>query len=373
MIAIISQFYNFFYQIPNFILQTRLTMKMGICKKSLHLKVFYLLILVSIFVTIVTYNFWPHRRIYTDSRLQDYYDETMKKWKNKRYLPWKELVNYELSHKKRKGTRYVLIWTTAANEPFNNMAYGATIFVDKFCPHSNCYVTDNVNYFELETEFDAILFGAEVIKLTDNLLPEQRLPYQKYVFVNTGSEQETTVCTEKFDSYFNWTWTYRLDSDIRSGLVVRDINETIVAPKNEVHWIPKQHSYIVPHDLSDIIEKKTKAVAWIAWNCNSYSYREKIALTLREELKKHLLTLDIYGKCGELHCGYEYTCDKIIETDYFFYLAFEDSLQKDYVTMEVLRALRNNAVPIVYGGANYTRYIVVLLILLSKLDTNLQC
>ncbi|XP_026324843.1 alpha-(1,3)-fucosyltransferase C-like isoform X2 [Hyposmocoma kahamanoa] len=241
------------------------------------------------------------------------------------------------------------------NKPFNKMGNGEIAFADKFCPYYNCFVTDDVNYFKAETEFDAILFGAEVVRLTNNLLPEQRLPYQKYVFVSMGSAQENTVCTEKFDSYFNWTWTYRLDSEIKSGLVVRDLNETIVAPKNEVHWIPTQRKYTLPRDLSDIIENKTKAAAWIVSDCNTYSYREKIALSLREELKRHLLTLDIYGKCGEFRCESETSCDKTIERDYYFYLAFEDSLCKDYVTTELLHALRYNAVPIVYGGANYTR------------------
>lgn len=339
-------------------------MKMDICHKSnsLHLNIFYLLTVVLIFVT---YKFWPpDRKIHSDYRLQDYYDNAIKKLKDKRYLPWKQFDGTEISKVKDKNLRYILVWTSSMNKPFNKMGNGEVVFADKFCPYFNCFVTDDVNYFKAETEFDAILFGAEVVRLTNNLLPEQRLPYQKYVFVSMGSAQENTVCTEKFDSYFNWTWTYRLDSEIKSGLVVRDLNETIVAPKHEVHWIPTQRKYTLPHDLSDIIENKTKAAAWIVSDCNTYSYREKIALSLREELKRHLLTLDIYGKCGEFRCESETSCDKTIERDYYFYLAFEDSLCKDYVTTELLHALRYNAVPIVYGGANYTRYVVIFLLFL---------
>lgn len=307
-------------------------------------------------------NWWstltPVQETYNDYRLQDYSDKTIKKLNGKRYLPWKLFVDTEKYEVKDKTMRYILVWTSSQNEPFDRMGYGPEVFGDKFCPHFNCFITDDVNFFKVETEFDAIIFGAEVTKLTDNLLPEQRLPYQKYVFVSTGSAQENSVCTEKFNSYFNWTWTYRFDSEIRSGLVVRDINETIVAPEMEVNWMSKQRKDILPQGLYDIIEKKTKAVAWIVSDCNTHSYREKIALSLREELKKHLLTLDIYGKCGEFYCGSSESCDKIIERDYFFYLAFEDSLCKEYVTTELLRALKHNVVPIVYGGANYTRYVV---------------
>lgn len=336
---------------------------MGIYQKrnSLRLNVLYLLIVIS---TFVTYTFWvPAKETYKDYRLQDYYDNTIKKLNGKRYLPWKRFADTEKSEVKDKALRYILVWTSILNEPFNRMGYGHEVFFDKFCPHYNCFLTDDVNFFQVETEFDAIVFGAEVTKLTDNLLPEQRLPYQKYVFVSTRSAQDSAVCTEKFNSYFNWTWTYRFDSDIRSGLVVRDFNETVVAPKTEVHWIPTQRNYILPHDLSNIIKKKTKAAAWIVSDCSTRSYREKIALSLREELKKHFLTLDIYGKCGELQCGSQETCDKLIEKDYYFYLAFEDSLCNDYVTKELLRALRHNVVPIVYGGANYTRCVFIFVIL----------
>lgn len=340
-----------------------LTMKVGVRVNSnfLFSNVFYFLIGLSMFVT---YRIWltspKETYSFNEYRLQDYNDKTIKKLRGKRFLPWKLYTDIEKSEVKDKDMRYILVWTSSKNGPFNRMGYGPEIFSDKFCPHYNCFITDDVNFLEVETEFDAIVFGAEVTKLTDNLLPEQRLPYQKYVFVSMGSAQENSVCTKKFNSYFNWTWTYRFDSEIRSGLVVRDVNETIVAPKKEVHWMSTQLKTKLPHGLNDIIKKKTKAAAWIVSDCNTHSYREKIALSLKEELKKHLLTLDIYGKCGEFHCGSQESCDKMIERDYFFYLAFEGSLCKDYVTTELMRALHHNVVPIVYGGTNYTRCVVIL-------------
>lgn len=46
-------------------------------------------------------------------------------------------------------------------------------------------------------------------------------------------------------------------------------------------------------------------------------------------------------------------CHWRIRKNYYFYLAFEDSISADYITTEVLYAYDNNAVPIVYGGATY--------------------
>lgn len=46
--------------------------------------------------------------------------------------------------------------------------------------------------------------------------------------------------------------------------------------------------------------------------------------------------------------------DEMLEKDYKFYLAFENSLCRDYITEKFYLALLYNVVPVVYGGANYT-------------------
>ena len=43
----------------------------------------------------------------------------------------------------------------------------------------------------------------------------------------------------------------------------------------------------------------------------------------------------------------------MLERDYKFYLAFENSLCRDYVTEKFFNALLFSTVPIVYGGADY--------------------
>lgn len=51
-------------------------------------------------------------------------------------------------------------------------------------------------------------------------------------------------------------------------------------------------------------------------------------------------------------------CYALIESDYYFYLAFENSFCEDYVTEKILTATQHYAVPVVYGGANYSRYVI---------------
>ena len=44
----------------------------------------------------------------------------------------------------------------------------------------------------------------------------------------------------------------------------------------------------------------------------------------------------------------------MLERDYKFYLSFENSLCRDYVTEKFYNALQFTTVPIVYGSANYS-------------------
>lgn len=73
-------------------------------------------------------------------------------------------------------------------------------------------------------------------------------------------------------------------------------------------------------------------------------------------LQKHI-QVDIYGQCGHFKCSRadENSCWQQVEKDYFFYLAFENSICKDYVTEKFFNAMNHSVVPIVLGGANYTQ------------------
>lgn len=91
-------------------------------------------------------------------------------------------------------------------------------------------------------------------------------------------------------------------------------------------------------------------VAWFASNCNTSSKREAYVA----ELSKHV-QVDIYGKCGSLSCPpKQKQCDELLDETYKFYLAFENSLCKDYITEKFFQALKRKVVPIVMGDFNYS-------------------
>ncbi|CAH8667728.1 unnamed protein product [Heterobilharzia americana] len=64
--------------------------------------------------------------------------------------------------------------------------------------------------------------------------------------------------------------------------------------------------------------------------------------------------VDIFGKCGSKLCprSSEKLCFKLLREEYKFYLSFENSLCKYYVTEKFyLNALQNDVIPIVMGAS----------------------
>ncbi|XP_023948539.2 alpha-(1,3)-fucosyltransferase C-like [Bicyclus anynana] len=240
------------------------------------------------------------------------------------------------------------------------MGEGQRGFIDRNCKYTNCYVTDNRTFLGDYTKFDVIAFaGQEVVEMAKNELPERRSPHQKFVFATRESADNYPVCSERFDNFFNWTWTYRLVSDAKWGYVaVRDANGNVIGPKINMEWLKLAEMEPVSEELKEKLRKKTKAAAWFVSNCYSHNDRGNFVKTLQAMLQKYNLGVDVYGGCGPLKCSQvnQDDCNRMLSDDYYFYLAFENSNSEDYVTEKVLYGLEYDTVPVVLGGANYTRF-----------------
>uniref|UniRef100_A0A0K0D126 Fucosyltransferase n=1 Tax=Angiostrongylus cantonensis TaxID=6313 RepID=A0A0K0D126_ANGCA len=106
-------------------------------------------------------------------------------------------------------------------------------------------------------------------------------------------------------------------------------------------------------DMATVNGKK-KGAAWFVSNCHTHSMREDYV----NELKKHF-PVDIYGECGSLKCARGSECEKMLDDDYHFYLAFENSLCKDYITEKLWnQGYQRTIVPIVLKIDLYQRSIV---------------
>ena len=81
--------------------------------------------------------------------------------------------------------------------------------------------------------------------------------------------------------------------------------------------------------LSDYASKKTKKVAWVVRNCWAVTSGRKSYAT---ELAKYI-DVDVYGPCGTSKCPRDEKqgCPGTVK-DYKFYLAFENSNCRNYIT-----------------------------------------
>lgn len=109
--------------------------------------------------------------------------------------------------------------------------------------------------------------------------------------------------------------------------------------KFQVRQLPQSRDYAA---------NKTKKVAWFVSNCGARNNRLQYA----RELGKYI-EVDIYGGCGSLKCprSDDKKCFNILESDYKFYLAFENSNCRDYITEKLfVNGLGHDVLPIVMGG-----------------------
>ncbi|XP_054719863.1 alpha-(1,3)-fucosyltransferase C-like [Uloborus diversus] len=219
-------------------------------------------------------------------------------------------------------SKTILLWTKF---------FGISDYVPKLstlgCPKPKCFITSDRRFLN---KSDALVFHLRDINLKD--LPAYRNKNQVWILVHHESPHHTPDVLKYLNGLFNWTATYRSDSDI--GL-------TPVA-KRLKHADSKAVNYA---------RGKKRMVAWLVSNCKTPSKRELFV----KELQKSIL-VDIYGKCGKLSCFpvQSEECYEKLGKMYRFYLSFENSICKDYVTEKFFNILHTNMIPVVMGGANYS-------------------
>ncbi|XP_075979609.1 alpha-(1,3)-fucosyltransferase C-like [Anticarsia gemmatalis] len=222
----------------------------------------------------------------------------------------------------------------------------------------NCIFTYDRKLFDDYSQFDAIIFGENVLLQTNvtRIKLNHRSESQIYIFSTLESASNYPACEIWHDNFFNWTFTYRLDSDvIWRYFTVRDMIGQVIAPSIHVKWMDISNTTISP-EIKAILHNKKKAAAWLVTHCEADSLRDEYVSKLQEHLFHYSLEIDIYGGCSDKKCP-EDDCERMLSRDYYFYIAFENSFSNDYVTEKVLHGYDNYVVPIVYGAANYNRFL----------------
>lgn len=135
-------------------------------------------------------------------------------------------------------------------------------------------------------------------------------------------------------NFFNWTMTTRRESDVYDGygLFTSLTNPTLTQAK-----------------ILGRLSSKERGIAWIVSNCDAPSKRQVYADQLST-----FIPVENFGNCSGRDCDYGGNCDKMIKKDFKFYLAFENTVCRDYVTEKFYNRLAQWAVPIVLSRATHS-------------------
>lgn len=195
------------------------------------------------------------------------------------------------------------------------------------CKFSNCELSKRGGVLSLH---EAIVFFYRGI---GNKPPRKRSG-QLWIAWTAESPANERTLPQLWNGLFDWSITYSNKSEVQHQRILSK----------------RQKSFY--RNYSEVFRKKTKLVSWVVSNCKTQSLRQKYV----KELKKYI-PVDIFGRCVKSNKN---VCSKINRTDchiklsntYKFYLGFENSLCKDYVTEKVYdNFLEDNSMVYVARGA----------------------
>jgi len=213
----------------------------------------------------------------------------------------------------------VLFWTGAQGW---GVKPGRGVFLKEKCPVSTCVISTKRKD---SSSADLIIFKDHFIMPSFTRPPKQ-------IWMMFLLESPLNTQQFKRPSVFNWTATYRTDS-------------TVVTPYERwEYYFPNVTSRL---QMVNYAANKTKKVAWFVSNCNARNGRLEYARNLSK-----YIDVDIYGACGTKQCPRTNNdCYQILDTQYKFYLAFENSNCIDYITEKFyITGLKYNVLPIVMGA-----------------------
>ena len=246
-------------------------------------------------------------------------------------------INFDCINKAPKP-KIILLWTPFYDR--DTFYYGLgkyEPFKQHKCPAYNCEITKDKSRLN-ESDIVVVSFQNRIDTIPGNKL----YPNQQWVFVLI----ESPVHLNGFSAHnnkFNLAATYRLDANFMSHYAY------------ESHLAWEENPRFNPN--FDYYEGKTDFAAIVVSNCGGSSGR----LQYVNEMKKYV-PVKVYGACGEscpsaFDNGTNADCKVIIGHKFKFFLAFENSLCKDYITEKFFIILRYNIIPVVLGAGIYEDYV----------------
>lgn len=211
------------------------------------------------------------------------------------------------------------------------------------CRHKNCLVK---GYDPLKFDANADLVIFDIIRVRKETLDGIHVPYEQrrnQIWIAFGKEspgyEHHRWSSSKVDNRFNATMSYRSDS-------------TLYFYYGKLRHLPNEQR---SHPKTNYAAMKSKAAYAYVSNCNARYDR----LATIKEIGKYI-DVDLWGKCGdEPPCSRaNFSCETQTHQEYRFYIGFENSLCKEYISEKVINRLvsKSMVVPIALGGLSVDEY-----------------
>ncbi|KAI4880958.1 hypothetical protein NFI96_001127 [Prochilodus magdalenae] len=194
-----------------------------------------------------------------------------------------------------------------------------------------CFLKDNQSMF---SQADVVVFHHHELWTNRSKLPLylSRPPRQKWVWLSLEPPMHNCNLLA-YNGLFNWTMSYRSDADIS-------------VPYGKL--VPKKNNstYLIP-------QKGNCLAAWVVSKYKENQRRSNVF----QQLKEHMM-IEVYGHWNRRPLSVKALLPTLSQCH--FYLAFENSLHRDYITEKLWRnSLQAGSVPVVLGPsrANYERVV----------------
>jgi len=250
-------------------------------------------------------------------------------------------INIPLSKVKDQFHHLVLIWTDLFDDFYwNQQAFFNLSTIISCSPMYQCQFTRDKRKLSQASVVAFHLYDIKRYQLPERI--PSKTGNQSWIFITGESPinfyyQNPSFVPYMLDNYFDRSISYKYDSPF-------SVFSPIVKPRNlSSDEINRERQLNI-----NSLKLKKKPIAWMVSNCITFSQREKYV----KELNK-FIQIDIYGKCGT-PCSNENNRQCQIDlNEYYFYLSFENSRCKSYITEKFWNIISDNThrlVPIVMGA-----------------------
>ena len=234
-----------------------------------------------------------------------------------------------------KKKKTILLWNTHYGAPLSDhYAFGhSEQFSKSNCPITDCELTKDRSAL---SRSDLVLFH---LRNKIDFIPRREFSTQRFVHVVYESPVNCHLCDKFNGSVFNYSASFRIDSDYSS----------IYWTNSGLYWEVNE-TFNESHDYS---ENKSDLVAALISNCEfQSSMRNEYIARLRNVSAE----VKVYGKCG-IKCEAKKDCLEFIAKRFKFILAFENSLCSQYITEKFFNWLNYDIVPVVLGAGDYSHFV----------------